>query len=114
MRIAAINLNGRDYHSEGALLARLKAELTMLRRLRISCVKLYHGSVEDGGSAETRTSCRQYLHEQLADGAIRALCIGEHFGPFEADGCQVAKLCPELRQDSDWSRQNDAITIILI
>jgi hypothetical protein len=39
---------------------------------------------------------------------------GEQFGPFENAGRSIIALAPALRQDPDWGRQNDGITMVVL
>lgn len=104
----------KKYNSNEALLTRLKVEINMLHRLKVNAAKVVHGSNQDQDFQEARLLCRQYLHELVSQGDIRAMCIGEHFGPFETDGQGIASLLPALRSDPDWSRHNDSFVMIVL
>lgn len=104
----------KKFPTNEAMLTRLRVEINMLRRLNVDAAKVVHGSSTDAELLESRLLCRQYLHELLSQGEIKALCIGEHFGPFETDGNMIADLLPNLRSDPDWSRHNDTFAMIVL
>jgi hypothetical protein len=93
---------------------RLKMELATLKRLGVKCIKIIHGYGSGGTGGAIRQMCRSHLKGMLRTRSIRAFCIGEQFGPFEAEGREVLQLMPRLRTDRDWSRSNPGITIVVI
>ena len=44
---------------------------------------------------------------------IRHFVRGEDFTPFTEDGRKAIEICPQLKTDIDYGRQNDGVTIIL-
>ena len=44
---------------------------------------------------------------------IRHFVRGEDFTPFTDAGRKAIEICPQLKTDADFGRQNDGITIIL-
>lgn len=104
----------KKFNSNKAMVKRLKVEINMLHRLKVSAAKVVHGGSQDVNLQESRLLCRQVLHELLSQGEIKAMCIGEHFGPFENDGQAVAALVPSLRTDPDWSRHDDSFVMIVL
>ena len=44
---------------------------------------------------------------------IRHFVRGEDFTPFTDAGRKAIEICPQLKTDVDFGRQNDGITIIL-
>lgn len=93
---------------------KLKLELSTLRRVGIRTVKVIHGYGSTGTGGAIRQAARQYLSDQQKAGLIKAYCAGENFGPFESSGRKMVELDTGLRQDPDWGRQNDGITIVLL
>ncbi len=104
----------KKFNSNEALLTRLKVEINMLHRLKVHAAKIVHGAGQDSELQESRLLCRQYLHELVSQGDIKAMCIGEHFGPFETDGQSIAAKLPALRSDPDWSRHDDSFAMIVL
>lgn len=93
---------------------RLKLQLATLRRVGVKTVKIIHGYGSSGTGGAIKQATQQYLGEQLRDRKIKAFCPGEIFGPFENRGRQIVELAPDFRQDPDWGRQNDGITVIVL
>ena len=88
-------------------------ELTTLERLGVKAVKVIHSS-EINTNFEIKKEIRLYLSKLYFDGKLKAVCHGEKFGPFEADGKKIARLFSTFRKDPDWSRRNPHITLAVI
>ncbi|MEA4889706.1 MAG: hypothetical protein VB070_09620 [Clostridiaceae bacterium] len=93
---------------------KLRLELSTLRRIGVHTVKIIHGYGSTGTGGSIRQATQQYLCEQLKDDKIMAFCPGEAFGPFENAGRHILTLAPSFRQDPDWGRQNDGITVVVL
>lgn len=104
----------KEFTTNEAMLTRLKVEINMLHRLKVEAAKIMHGASQNLKFQETRLLCRQYIHELVAQEEIKAMCIGEHFGPFETDGLAIVGIEPSLRQDPDWSRHDDSFVMIVL
>ncbi|MHB1484376.1 MAG: Smr/MutS family protein [Saccharofermentanales bacterium] len=113
MATRIINLEEGRPSSEKAVM-RLRLELATLRRVGIDCVKVVHGYGSTGTGGVIRSDARDYLRELLADGKIRHFCPGEEFGPFETSGRKTILLKPLMRNDRDWARNNEGITIVIV
>ncbi len=113
MAASIINLESGMPKTEAAMM-RLKLELATLRRCGIRSIKIIHGYGSTGSGGSIRIATRNYLHDQLRQGRIRAFCPGEQFGPFEANGRKAIQLMPSFRTDPDWGRQNEGITIVVV
>jgi hypothetical protein len=108
-----INIEHGRPKVESAIL-KLKLEMSTLRRVGVHTVKIIHGYGSTGSGGAIRIAARQYLCEQLEAGRIKAFCPGENFGPFENSGRKMVTLVPALRQDPDWGRQNDGVTLVIL
>jgi len=113
MSMQTVNLEKGMPDSEAAL-NRLKLELMTLRRMGIDCVKVIHGYGSTGKGGAIKLKTRKYLRSLKSDGKIEYFCPGELFGPFEPDGRKIVELRPVLRNDSDWARSNDGVTIVIL
>ena len=113
MAATVINLETGHPKVESALM-KLRLELSTLHRIGIKTVKIIHGYGSTGTGGAIRLAARQYLLEQLKNDKIKAFCPGESFGPFENAGRQIIALAPAFRQDPDWGRQNDGITVVVL
>ncbi len=108
-----INLE-TDKPSTETALRRLKLELMTLRRIGVKRVKIIHGYGSTGKGGSIRNAVRAELLEQARSAKIRAFCPGELFGPFEKQGRHILEVDPAFRNDSDWARSNDGVTLVSI
>jgi len=97
-----------------AAMMKLRLELATLRRIGVHTVKIIHGYGSTGFGGSIRQATHLFLCEQLHAGKIKAYCPGECFGPFENNGRNIIAMAPAFRQDPDWGRQNDGITIVIL
>ncbi len=93
---------------------RLRLEMATLRRVGVKTVKVIHGYGSSGTGGAIKQATHRYLNEQMRSKKIRAFCPGESFGPFENRGRQLIELAPDFRQDPDWGRQNDGVTVVVL
>jgi hypothetical protein len=113
MSMQVINLEKGMPKSDEAVM-KLKLELMTLRRIGVDSVKIVHGYGSTGKGGKIRLNARKYLRNLQNEGKIKFFCPGELFGPFETDGRKAIELEPALRNDSDWARSNDGITIVIL
>ena len=81
---------------------------------RIKYVKIVHGYGSSGVGGTIRQMCRKRLQVLQSRRRIRAFCTGEDFGSHTVAGQELVQSAPLLRQDSDWSRGNPGVTIVLL
>lgn len=113
--MAAFILNlEEDMPRADAAVSKLKLQLATLRRTGIKSVKVIHGYGSSGTGGSIRTAVRHYLRVAQNEGRVKTYCPGEYFTPFEKTGRNMVDMVPALRNDSDWGRQNDGITIVLL
>ena len=86
---------------------KLRLELSTMRRIGINQVKVIHGGA-------VKTATHECLRTMKSEGRIKDFCPGEQFGPFEQSGRTVVTLCPSFRNDPDWARLNDAVTVVVL
>lgn len=76
-------------------------------------LKIIHGYGSSGKGGAIKRETVRFLRQKREEGTIRDFIPGEDFSPFcEKTRLAVAR-CPELSRDSDYSRGNDGITIVL-
>lgn len=113
MAARLINLEEGHPDVETAMM-RLRLELATLRRVGVKTVKVIHGYGSSGKGGAIRQATHSYLSDQLRNRKLKGFCPGESFGPFESRGRKVMELAPDFRQDPDWGRQNEGITVIVL
>lgn len=77
-------------------------------------LKIIHGYGSSGKGGAIRTMCRRLLSRHKKQGRVKAFCGGEDFSPFSEVGRDMIARYPALKQDRDWGRENDGITIALL
>ncbi len=113
MATQIINIE-ENYPTVEEAMNRLRLEISTLRRIGVKSVKVIHGYGSTGAGGAIRMASRQFLKKMQMDKRITALCIGEHFGPFEKDGRDILTLDKSFRSDPDWARKNDGITLVIL
>lgn len=108
-----INLEDKQPTVEEAM-NRLDMELMTLKRLGVKKVKVIHGYGSTGKGGSIRVSARNRLRELQEKGTVKMFCRGEDFGPFEDSGREIIEAEPAFRDDEDWARANDGITMVLL
>lgn len=112
MGLITINLKEGLPRTDAALL-RLSQALRMASANRRPAIKLIHGYGSSGTGGAIRDAVRRELSARLRAGQITAFLPGEEFHPGSAKTQSLLPRYPSLRQDSDFGRQNDGITIVL-
>ncbi|MBP5493295.1 MAG: Smr/MutS family protein [Clostridiales bacterium] len=93
---------------------KLRLELNTLRRVGVRQVKIIHGYGSTGKGGVIKTAAHEVLRTMQTDGKVRTFCPGEQFGPFETLGRTIVEQCPAFRNDPDWAKSNDGITVVLL
>lgn len=96
--------------------ARVKLDqaLRSAKARRVAAVKIIHGYGSSGKGGAIKRDVQTVLAGKKREGHIRGYVAGENFSPFHADARLIIDKCPELARDSDYSRSNDGVTIVLL
>ena len=94
-----------------AALQQLSFELRRGRSLGCAAVKLIHGYGSSGTGGKIRGAVRRALCGRQG---VAWVLPGESFGPFSAEARDAAQRWPALRQDRDWGRENDGVTVVVL
>ena len=94
-------------------MTQLGNEIWLATYARCHALKVIHGYGSTGQGGAIKTACLKLCADRKRTGVIRHFVRGEDFTPFTADGRKAIELCPQLKSDVDFGRQNDGITIIL-
>ena len=113
MAASIVNIE-EGYPTVEEAMTRLRFELSTLRRIGAKSIKVVHGYGSTGQGGKIRIAARRWLRSELLNSQIRAFCPGELFGPFEKEGLEIVKFDVNLRQDPDWSRHNDGISLVVL
>lgn len=95
-------------------LVRLRGALATFRRQGIRRVRIIHGYGSTGTGGAIRQAVRAALPALVREGRARAYCAGEAFGPFDEAGRSLLALEPAFRNEPDWGRGNEGITLVLL
>ncbi len=112
MAIRIINLEAGMPNVETAH-ARLNQELQSARMRGEKAIKIIHGYGSSGRGGAIKADTLSMLAQKLRAGYIRGYVRGEEFSPFYESSRKITALLPALTRDSDYSRGNDGITIVL-
>lgn len=77
-------------------------------------IKFIHGYGSSGRGGAIKRETHRFLLSQKEEGKIRDFIKGEEFSPFYEPARRAVALYPNLRKDSDYSRGNDGITIVIL
>lgn len=96
--------------------ARIKLDqaLRTAKARRVTSLKIIHGYGSSGKGGAIKKDVQSFLLGKKRSGAIRGFVSGDRFSPFDASARALIDLCPELARDSDYSRGNDGVTIVLL
>ena len=94
-------------------MTQLGNEIWMAKYARCHALKVIHGYGSSGQGGAIKAACLKLCADRKKSGVIRHYVRGEDFNPLTADGRKAIELCPQLKNDVDYGRQNDGITVIL-
>lgn len=113
MKSRTINLE-RNLPTASEAMLLLSQELRLARCARAPVLKVIHGYGSSGKGGAIKAASLKLLEERRRAGQLRHYVRGEDFTPFTDAGRRAVELCPELRRDLDYGRQNDGITIVIL
>lgn len=112
MSISIINLEAGMPTVELAR-ARLNQGLQSARMRGEKAVKIIHGYGSSGRGGKIKIDTLAVLAAKKEAGTIREFVRGEEFSPFYEASRRITAKLPALTRDSDYSRGNDGITIVM-
>ena len=113
MKLIEINLKQGFPTVEIAMISLCRTLINSKQRGAIS-LKIIHGYGSSGKGGAIRRATYRQLVEYKEAGKITEFVQGDAFSPFYPQGRNVIKLDPSLIQDSDYSRTNQGITIVIL
>ena len=94
--------------------AQLSQALLTAKANRVRSLKIIHGYGSSGKGGAIKADVHRFLLQKKREGFIREFVKGEEFSPFYQSARQAVALDPSLTRDSDYSRGNDGITIVVL
>ena len=96
--------------------ARIKLDqaLRTAKARRYDTLKIIHGYGSSGKGGAIKRDVQSFLSGKKRARTIRGFVPGENFSPFHEEARKMVDLCPDLTRDSDYSRGNDGITMVLL
>ena len=110
MTVREINLN-YDMPPADVAVRRMEIELSAGRHTGQKLFKFIHGYGSSGTGGKIRGAVRRALCGRQG---VAWVLPGESFGPFSAEARDAAQRWPALRQDRDWGRENDGVTVVVL
>jgi hypothetical protein len=95
-------------------LQRLDRELAIARQEKAKLLKLVHGYGSTGAGGDIRIAVQKRLMEMTRNGQIHGCIFGENWSRSDEAAWNLLQSHPELKSDSDLSRGNRGITIVLL
>ena len=92
----------------------LIAELKLAKQSGLLAVKVIHGYGSTGKGGALRGALRTSLLRRKKEGLVTRVIFGEKWSVFEEDARYAIERCPELRDDRDFNRSNEGVTIALL
>ena len=93
-------------HLQGAI------EGARLRGVRI--LKVVHGYGSSGVGGKIRRRVRTGAAKLIESGKLKGMVFGEEWGPFSATARAWVDAVPALRNDPDYGKENEGITLLQI
>ena len=110
MTVREINLK-YDMPPADVAVRRMEIELSAGRHTGQKLFKFLHGYGSSGTGGKIRGAVRRALCGRQG---VAWVLPGESFGPFSAEARDAAQRWPALRQDRDWGRENDGVTVVVL
>lgn len=93
---------------------KLERELKSARANGYKAVKIIHGYGSTGKGGAIKSNIVKILLQKKSSGELSEVIKGEDFSPFSKETRNALKLCPNLAKDTDMSKTNHGITIIVL
>lgn len=93
---------------------KLEQALRTAKARRYDAMKIIHGYGSTGKGGAIKQDVQRFLARQKQAGAIKNFVPGGDFSPFDANARSMIDRCPDLAKDSDYSRGNDGVTLVLL
>jgi len=93
---------------------RMRSEIQSAKQGNVRVLKLIHGYGSSGTGGVLQQKLRPTLRKMEKEGLILGMLIGEQFHPESQEGRFFLRRYPELRDDSDYQRNNPGITLIVL
>ena len=77
-------------------------------------LKLVHGYGASGKGGALKSAIRSSLRKRRKEGTVRSFIAGEEFETFSEETLEALHKYPELRDDSDFNKLNEGITMVLL
>lgn len=114
-RSSALTINlesGRPLADEAV--RRLRAAVCSARSQGVGAIKLIHGYGSSGHGGAIKSRVHRELAFMRKQGEITVFVSGEQFSPFDENARLALSICPELSGDSDYSRCNQGVTVVVL
>ncbi len=93
-------------------MSRLNNALYAARASGSKYAKIIHGYGSSGKGGAIKAACQRELRVYKNRRVIKDYCSGDKFGPFSEEGRKMAASDPSVKNDRDWARNNDGVTVV--
>lgn len=109
--LETVNIKGTMPSAEAAW-GHLMAAIEGARLRGVRILKVVHGYGSSGVGGKIRRRVRSGAAKLRDAGQLKGIVFGEDWGPFSATARGWMDACPALRNDADYGRENEGITLI--
>lgn len=92
----------------------MQHELQIARQQGYAAVKLIHGYGSSGVGGSLRIELQKELQRMTSAGTVRSFIAGEDWRISDEKTWELLKRYPEWKRDSDLSKANKGISIVLL
>lgn len=93
---------------------RLNAAIADAKRSGVAVLKVIHGYGSSGVGGTLRDKLRASLRHRRKEGVVREIIHGEKWDVFDERTRNLLEEFPSLGRDSDLSRSNEGITVVVL
>ena len=112
-KIHEVNLE-QGYPTVDTAIKYLEHGLTRAKSYGYAVIKLIHGYGSGGSGGKIKTAVQRELSKYKGAGKIREFTAGENFSAFDSATQRIIAAYPDITRDSDYSKTNHGITIVLM
>jgi hypothetical protein len=111
--LETLNIKGTMPTAEAAW-THLQGAIDGARLRGVRILKVVHGYGSSGVGGKIRRRVRGGVGKMVEAGKLKGMVFGEDWGPFSATARGWVDAFPALRNDSDYGKGNEGITLIQV
>jgi DNA-nicking Smr family endonuclease len=93
---------------------RLRLAVSAERKRGVKVLKIIHGYGSSGKGGRIREEVRKLLERMVGQGEVTGFLPGEDFRRQSGEARNLVRRFPELKEDSDFGRGNQGVTLVVL